>query len=66
MVRPKFKETQAVQPKKKKNHKSSKADMALAYINKLYQIEWEIKAVSIEQRLQTRQNRTLPILKLLR
>jgi len=65
-ARRKFKEAQDAQPKGKKNQKPSKADMALAFINKLYLIERGIKEASIDDKYQTRQSQSLPVLKQLR
>ena len=64
--RRKFKDAQKAQPKSKKGQKPSKADMALAQINKLYQIERTIKEASIDERLRVRQKQSVPILDKLR
>jgi len=61
-ARRKFKEAQVAQPKKKKNNKPTKADVALGYINKLYRIEREIKEADTNTKFQTRQNQSLPVL----
>ena len=65
-ARRKFKDAQSAQPKHKKNQKPSKADMALAQINKLYQIERTIKDVSADEKLKRRQKESLPVLEKLR
>ena len=65
-ARRKFKEAQNTQPKGKKNQKPSKADMALAYINKLYLVERQIKDASIDEKYQARQKQSLPLLEQLR
>ena len=61
-VRRKFKEAQEAQPQKGKNKKVTKADMAIAHIAKLYQIERLIKEADIETKFQTRQSKSLPLL----
>jgi len=63
-ARRKFKEAQKAQPKAKKgkNRQPSKADRALSFINKLYMIERQIKLLSIEEKHQQRQERSLPVL----
>ena len=65
-ARRKFKDAQTVQPKKKKDQKPSKADVALAHINKLYLIEREIKEASINEKYKARQKQSLPLLEKLR
>lgn len=65
-ARRKFKEAQTAQPKKKKAQKPTKADVALAHINKLYLIEREIKEASINEKFKARQNQSLPHLEKLR
>lgn len=57
-ARRKFVEAQKVQPK----GKTGRADVALKMINKLYDIERDLKKVSDEQRFIGRQERSLPIL----
>ena len=47
---------------KKEATQKSKAMAGLKYIKQLYAIEKEIKALSIEQRYQTRQEKALPVL----
>jgi transposase len=64
-ARRKFKEAQNAQPTGKKN-KPSKADMALAQINKLYQIERTIKEATAPERYKIRQEKSLPVLNKLR
>lgn len=63
-ARRKFKDAQAVQPKaiKGKPHPLSKADCMLHFINGLYLIERQIKDLSTEEKLQHRQERSLPVL----
>jgi len=63
-ARRKFKEAQKAQPKAKKgkNHLPSKADRAMSFINKLYMIERQIKLLSVEEKYQQRQERSLPVL----
>ena len=65
-ARRKFKEAQTAQPKKKNNQKPTKADVALAHINKLYLIEREIKEASINEKFKVRQKQSLPLLEKLR
>ena len=60
-ARRKFKDAEKVQPKGKKV-KTSKAEQALSYINALYRIERGIKLLSNEEKLEVRQQRTVPIL----
>jgi transposase len=60
-ARRKFKEAAADKPKKTKG-KLSKADMALSFINKLYKIEKQIEAFEPAQKLEVRQQKTVPIL----
>ena len=59
-----FKDAQKAQPKPKKGKKNapSKADKALNLINTLYRIERDIKALSVDEKYQKRQERSLPIL----
>ena len=64
--RRKFKEAQTAQPKSKKGQKPSKADMALAQINKLYQIERTIKEASADEKLKVRKKESIPVLEKLR
>ena len=59
--RRKFKDSQAAQPKLKKGV-STKADIALAKIGKLYHIEKKIKHLSPEQKYEHRQKKSVPIL----
>jgi len=63
-ARRKFKDAQAAQPnvKKGKPHKPSKADRMLSFINTLYLIERQIKALSADEKYQHRQERSLPVL----
>ena len=65
-ARRKFKEAQKAQPKGKKNQKPTKADMALAYINKLYLIERQLKDSNVNEKYQARQKQSLLLLKQLR
>lgn len=60
-ARRKFIEAQKAQPKGKKA-KASKADMTLSFINKLYAIEREIKTLSFDEKLKTRQEKSVPVL----
>ena len=64
--RRKFKDAQKAQPKSKKGQKPTKADMALAQINKLYQIERKIKEASIDEKLKVRKSESKPVLDKLR
>ena len=59
-ARRKFIEAQKAVPKGKKI-KVTKADMALSFINKLYKIEREIKALSDEEKLTVRQEKSVPL-----
>lgn len=63
-ARRKFKDAQNAQPKPKKGktNKISKADRMLSHINQLYMIERQIKALSIDEKYQQRQQRSLPVL----
>jgi len=63
-ARRKFKDAQAVQPKaiKGRPHQSSKADRMLSFINTLYLIERQIKALSADEKYQHRQERSVPVL----
>ena len=61
-ARRKFKDAQAAQPKKKKDDKPTKADMALSHINKLYVIERTIKHLSADEKKQQRQEQSIPVL----
>ena len=63
-ARRKFKEAQSAQPKAKKGKvkKPSKADRVLSFINKLYMIERQIKELSVDEKYQQRQQRSLPVL----
>ena len=60
-ARRKFKEAQTAQPKGSKI-KATKADMALSYINNLYLIEREIKSLTDAEKLNTRQQKSVPVL----
>jgi len=64
-ARRKFKEAQIAQPKGAKV-KTSKADMALSLINKLYLIERKIVDLSPDDKLRMREEKSLPILKKLK
>ena len=64
-ARRKFIEAQKAQPKNKKN-KTSKAEMALSFINKLYSIEREIKHLSVDEILNARQEKSVPVFNKLR
>ena len=64
-ARRKFIEAQKAVPKGKKI-KATKADMALSFINKLYKIEREIKALSDEEKLIVRQEKSVPLFKQLK
>lgn len=64
-ARRKFIEAQKAVPKGKKI-KVTKADMALSFINKLYKIEREIKALSDEEKLTVRQEKSVPLFKQLK
>jgi transposase len=64
-ARRKFKEAQTAQPKGAKV-KTSKADMALSLINKLYLIERKIVDLSPDEKLKVREEKSLPILKKLK
>jgi hypothetical protein len=57
-MRRKFVDAQKVQPK----GKTGRADIALNLINKLYGIERDINDIDDEQRHETRQQKSLPIL----
>ena len=61
-ARRKFTEAQKAQPKGKKI-KTTKADMALSYINKLYRIEREIKGLCDDDKLTVRQEKSIPVFK---
>jgi len=63
-ARRKFKEAQKAQPKAKKDktNQASKADRVLSFINKLYMIERQIKLLSVVEKYQQRQERSLPVL----
>lgn len=63
-ARRKFKDAQNAQPKPKKGKtkKISKADRMLSHINRLYMIEREIKELSIDEKYQQRQQRSVPVL----
>ncbi|WP_343075016.1 IS66 family transposase [sulfur-oxidizing endosymbiont of Gigantopelta aegis] len=65
-TRRKFKDSQTAQPKKKSNQKPTKADVALAHINKLYLIEREIKEASVNEKFKVRQKQSLPLLEKIR
>ncbi len=64
-ARRKFKEAQMAQPKGAKV-KTSKADMALSLINKLYLIERKIVDLPPDEKLKVREEKSLPILKKLK
>jgi transposase len=57
-ARRKFVEAKRAQPK----HKSGRADEAIVFFAQLYRIESELKDAHDEQRLQARQDRSLPVL----
>jgi hypothetical protein len=57
-ARRKFVEAKRAQPK----HKSGRADEAIVFFAQLYRIESQLKDASDEQRLQARQDRSLPVL----
>ena len=63
-ARRKFKEAQNAQPKPKKGttKKISKADRMLSHINQLYIIERQIKTLSIDEKYQQRQQKSVPVL----
>jgi len=63
-ARRKFKDAQNAQPKPKKGKtkKISKADRMLSHINQLYIIERQIKTLSIDEKYQQRQQRSVPVL----
>jgi len=63
-ARRKFKDAQNAQPKPKKGKtkKISKADRMLSHINHLYIIERQIKTLSIDEKYQQRQQRSVPVL----
>ena len=65
-ARRKFKEAQSAQPPKSKKSKTTKADMALSLINRLYLIEREIKGASADKKYQVRQEKSVPQLQKLR
>ena len=65
-ARRKFKDAQDAQPKNKKGQKLSKADMALAQINKLYHIERTIKEACADEKREIRQKESIPVLEKLR
>ena len=59
--------TKAAKPQGKGKPTSvSKADVALSHINKLYAIERQIKALSVEERYRIRQELSVPALKTLK
>ena len=60
-ARRKFIEAQKALPRGKKI-KTTKADMALSFINKLYKIEREIKDLTANQKLTARQEKSVPML----
>ena len=64
-ARRKFIDAQKAVPKGKKI-KTTKADMALSYINKLYRIEREIKDLSDDDKFTTRQEKSVPVFKQLK
>ena len=59
-----FKDAQKAEPKAKKgkNNKPSKATKVLSLINKLYAIEREIKELSVDEKYQQRQKKSVPVL----
>jgi transposase len=63
-ARRKFKEAQDAQPKPKKGKakKITQADKMLSHINALYMIERQIKELSVDEKYQQRQLRSVPIL----
>jgi len=63
-ARRKFKDAQNAQPKPKKgkDKKPSKADRVISFINKLYMIERQIKELSVNEKYQQRQQKSIPIL----
>jgi len=63
-ARRKFKDAQDAQPKPKKGKakKTTKADRILSHINQLYMIERQIKELTIAEKYQQRQQRSLPVL----
>jgi len=63
-ARRKFKDAQDAQPKPKKGKakKITKADRILSHINSLYMIERQIKELSIDEKYQQRQLKSLPVL----
>lgn len=63
-ARRKFKEAQVAQPKAKKGklRAATKADRALSFINKLYMIERQIKVLTVAEKYQQRQQRSVPVL----
>ncbi len=63
-ARRKFKDAQNAQPKPKKGKtkKITKADRILSHINTLYLIERQIKELSIDEKYQQRQLKSVPIL----
>ncbi|NOQ77290.1 MAG: IS66 family transposase [Methylococcaceae bacterium] len=63
-ARRKFKDAQDAQPRPKKGKvkKITKADRILNHINTLYLIERQIKELSIDEKYQQRQQRSLPVL----
>lgn len=67
-ARRKFKDAQSAQPKfkKGKTKQPSKADRILNQINKLYMIERQIKELSVAEKHQQRQQKSIPVLNKLR
>lgn len=63
-ARRKFKDAQDAQPKPKKGKakKTTNADRILKYINTLYMIERQIKELSIDEKYQQRQLKSVPVL----
>ena len=59
-----FKDAQKAEPKAKKgkNNKPSKATKVLSLINKLYAIEREIKELTVDEKYQQRQEKSIPVL----
>lgn len=62
-ARRKFVEAKTAQGALNKNKQSGKADWALNHIQKLYRIETSIKDKLTDERYQTRQEKSLPLLK---
>lgn len=60
-ARRKFKDAEKDVPKNKKTQAPSKAEIALSYYRKLYAVEREIKALSIDEKTAIRQEKSVPI-----